>query len=277
VKRKNIFIPVLLLLLLAASLFSCKKILDLDLEKADPQLIIEGNLTDRRGVQTVKISRSVPVSESNVFPEVTGADVIMRDNAGNTYHFIEASEGNYTLSNFAGRPGTQYTLTVSVDGEVYTATSTMPELVRLDSLTASEETFAGERRTIVAVNYEDPANVPNYYLFKMTINGVKVERIFSDSDFFSDGRVVKRDLYLTGNDDVEIKPNDNVSVEMQSIDKPIYTYWRSLEQQYASGNPNDVTTPSNPPSNFNNNVLGYFSAHTSQVMDVIISQQNKFF
>jgi translation elongation factor P/translation initiation factor 5A len=262
----------LLLLLLGLGNFSCKKILDLDLEKADPQLIIEANLTDKKGFQTVKISRSVPVSESNIFPNVTGADVTLTDNIGNAYHFIEASEGTYTLSNVEGKHGRQYTLTVIVDGQTYTATSTMPDLVRLDSLTASEETFAGENRTIVAVNFQDPANVPNYYLFKMAINGVKVERIFSDSDFFTDGRVIKRDLYLNDDDDGEIQENDNVTVEMQSIDKPIYTYWRSLEQQYASGNPNDVTTPSNPPSNFSNNALGYFSAHTTQVMDVIISK-----
>jgi hypothetical protein len=269
-KRTTIIIQLLLLGVVLCN-SACKKILDLNLEKAAPQVIIEANLTDRRGVQTVKISRSVPFDESNVFPTVTGAEVIMTDNSGNLYHFIEASEGTYTLSNVMGRAGRQYTLTVNVEGKVYTATSTMPQLVRLDSLTASEETFAGEKRTIVAVNYEDPANVPNYYLFKMTINGIKVDRIFSDSDFFSDGRVVKRDLYLTGDDDLEIQPNDNVTVEMQCLDKPVYTYWRSLEQQYASGNPNDVTTPSNPPSNFSNNALGYFSAHTTQIMEVVIA------
>jgi hypothetical protein len=261
----------MLLLFLACITSSCKKIIDLDLENAAQQIIIEGNLTDQRGVQVVKISRSVPVSEQNSFPAVSGASVTVSDDLGNTYKFQETYPGTYTVFNVSGRPGRTYTLNVSVDGQSYAASSKMPEPVQLDSLTASEESFGSESRTIVAVNYMDPPQLLNYYLFKMTINGLRVDRIFSDSDFFTDGRLVKRDLYLTSNDNAEIKEGDNVSVEMQCIDKPIYTYWRSLEQQYSSGNPNDVTTPSNPPNNLNNNALGYFSAHTSQMMNVLIS------
>jgi hypothetical protein len=249
---------------------SCKKIIDLNLKNAGQQLIIEGNITDQRGEQVVRISRSVPVSETNDFPAVSGAAVKVTDSKGNVFNFTEISPGTYTIFSVAGRPGRTYTLNVVVDGQTYTGSSTMPDPVKLDSLTATVESFGNEKRTIVAVNYKDPTSVLNYYLFKMTVNGVKVERIFSDSDFFSDGRTVKRDLFLTENDNVQIKENDNVSVEMQCIDLPTFTYWRSLEQQYASGNPNDVTTPSNPPNNLNNNALGYFSAHTSEVMNVLI-------
>jgi hypothetical protein len=264
------YIRMLSLLIVALSC-SCKKLVDLHLDNAKQQLIIEGNFTNQRTVQVIKISHSVPVSASNDFPAVSDALVSVSDNLGNTYKFDETSPGIYTLVNVAGKPGRTYTLHVIVDGQTYTASSTMPEAVVLDSLTASEEEFGKEKRTTVAVNYTDPSEVLNYYLFKMTVNGVPISRIFSDSDFFTDGRTVKRDLYLTNNDHVEIKQGDNVSVEMQSIDLPMYTYWRTLEQQYSSGNPNDVTTPSNPPNNLSNNALGYFSAHTTQMMNVVIS------
>jgi hypothetical protein len=263
---------ILLLLVLASFSFSCKKIIDLNLDTAAQQIIIEGNITNQREVQVVRISRSVPFSESNKFPAVSGAVVQVTDDAGNTYAFNETFPGVYTIFNVGGKSGRTYTLNVNVEGQTYRATSKMPNGVPLDSLTASKESFGREDRTIVAVNYNDPPNVANYYLFKMTVNGVKAERIFSDSDFFTDGRKVKTDLYLTSNDNVEIKEGDNVSIEMQSIDKPIYTYWRSLEQQYSSGNPNDVTTPSNPPNNLSNKALGYFSAHTTQTMNVLISE-----
>jgi hypothetical protein len=269
IKLKGYF-QVLLLLAICINC-SCKKIIDLNLDKATPQLIIEGNITNLRGVQVVQISRSVAVSDANEFPAVSGAEVKVTDSKGNVFDFKETSPGTYMVFNVTGRPGRTYTLNVIVDGQTYTASSTMPEPVKLDSLSASEESFGSEKRTIVAVNYMDPTPALNYYLFKMTVNGVKVERIFSDSDFFTDGRKVKRDLYLTENDNVKIKEGDNVSVEMQCIDLPIYTYWRSLEQQYASGNPNDVTTPSNPPNNLSNNALGYFSAHASEFMNVMIS------
>lgn len=269
--RSRTFVPLLLLMLGSLS-FSCKKIIDLNLDTAAQQIIIEGNITNQREVQVVRISRSVPFSEQNKFPAVSGALVTVTDDAGNSYNLNESFPGVYTVFNVAGKPGRTYTLNVNVDGQTYTATSKMPNAVPLDSLTASKESFGRDDRTIVAVNYNDPPDVANYYLFKMTVNGVKAERIFADSDFFTDGRKVKTDLYLTSNDNVEIKEGDNVSIEMQNIDKPVYTYWRSLEQQYSSGNPNDVTTPSNPPNNLNNKALGYFSAHTTQTMNVLISQ-----
>jgi hypothetical protein len=264
------YIQMLLLVLVCLSC-SCKKIIDLDLDKASQQIIIEGNITNQRGMQIVRISRSVAVSEPSSYPAVSGAIVTITDDRGNNYNLKESYPGTYAVFDVTGRAGRTYTLHVTVEGQDYTAVSKMPEPVKLDSLTASEESFGSETRTIVAVNFKDPTPMLNYYLFKMTINGVKVDRIFSDSDFFTDGRTVKRDLYLT-DDDLEIKVGDNVSVEMQSIDLPIYTYWRSLEQQYSSGNPNDVTTPSNPPNNLSNKALGYFSAHTSEMMNVLISQ-----
>jgi hypothetical protein len=250
---------------------SCKKIIDLNLKDAEQQIIIEGNFTNQHGAQVVRISRSLPVSEPNKFPAVSGAVVNVTDNRGNVYDFAESTPGTYTFFNATGKPGRTYTLNVNVGGQTYTASSTMPQPVKLDSLTASQETFGKDKRTIVAVNYSDPIKVSNYYLFRMEVNGVKVERIFSDSDFFTDGRAVKKDLFLTDNDNVKIKEGDNVSVEMQCIDLPMFTYWRSLEQQYASGNPNDVTTPSNPLNNLSNHALGYFSAHTSDFMNVLIA------
>jgi len=268
-KRFSAFLPVMLILCIAI-FSSCKKILDLDLEEAESQLVIEGNLTNITGVQTVRISRTVPFDASNSFPAVSGATVSLQDSKGHVIFFTEATPGIYEAYDLAGTVGERYTLKVAVEEQEYTASATMPANVPLDSLTATEQTFGSEVRKTIAVNFQDPPQVKNFYLFKMVLNGKKVGQIFSDSDFFTDGRYVKRDLFLSGYEDLEIESGDAVTVEMQSIDEPIYTYWRTLEQQYASGNPNDVTTPSNPPSNWSNRALGYFSAHTLQVEDVVV-------
>ncbi|RZM26451.1 MAG: DUF4249 domain-containing protein [Pedobacter sp.] len=234
-------------------LLSCEKVLDLNLSNATPQLVIEGNLTDFRGPQSVKISKSVPFDQSNVFPAVSGATVILTDNLNNKYTLLEgATKGTYTVNNLFGRTGRVYTLNVTVEGQTYTAVSAMPAVVRLDSLTGSEETFGDTKRKLIAVNFADPAGQVNYYLFRMTINGIPVPKIFTEDDMFTNGKYVRRNLYLTDNDKVKIESRDEVTIDFQTIDKPIHTYWFSLQQQYSSGNPNDVTTPANPPSNFNN-------------------------
>jgi hypothetical protein len=268
-KKFSLYISIIIPLLMGVT-SSCKKIIDLNLETAGPQLVIEGNVTNVREVQTVKISRTVPVDAQNVFPAVSGANVSMQDSDGNSFQFQEAEPGIYQLRAFAGKTGVTYTLLVEAEGKTYQASSTMPTLVTLDSLTASEQTFGSEVRKTIAVNFQDPAQIKNYYLFKMALNGVQVAQIFSDSDFFTDGRLVQRDLFLSGNDDLEIVTGDRVVVEMQCIDEKIYTYWRTLEQQYATGNPNDVTTPANPPNNWNNKALGYFSAHTTAIQNVSV-------
>lgn len=268
-KKLQLFLPLLLICIMALN-SSCKKILDLDLEEAQPQLVIEGNLTNNKGTQTVKITRTVPFDKQNIFPAVSAARVMMQDSEGNVVEFKESDPGIYQAENLYGKAGVTYTLTVNVDERVYTASSTMPAFVPLDSLSATEQTFGDSERKTIAVNFADPANVKNFYLFKMVLNDKKVGQIFSDSDFFSDGKYIKRDLFLSGYEDLEIESGDRVIIEMQCIDEKIYTYWRTLEQQYASGNPNDVTTPANPPSNWSNRALGYFSAHTTQSQLVVV-------
>ncbi|HEX3384292.1 MAG TPA: DUF4249 domain-containing protein, partial [Mucilaginibacter sp.] len=59
------------------------------------------------------------------------------------------------------------------------------------------------------------------------------------------------------------------SVEMQCIDKPIYTYWYSLMQLQVN-NPGGQVAPSNPPTNISPTTLGYFSAHTTQTMTLVV-------
>ena len=60
-----------------------------------------------------------------------------------------------------------------------------------------------------------------------------------------------------------IKRSDSVRVEMQCINKEEFEYFSTLSQQTNFGI-NANTAPSNPKSNFNGNVLGFFSCHSSE-------------
>ena len=102
--------------------------------------------------------------------------------------------------------------------------------------------------------------MPNQYRFVMYVNRVQVNTIFAFDDEFIDGRNVNLDLQQN---DIDIFPKDTVTVEMQCIDRPMYTYWFTLVQQRGN-NPGGAMTPSNPPTNITPATLGYFSAHTTQ-------------
>jgi hypothetical protein len=75
--------------LIAFIFCSCEKVIDIDLNKADSRIVIEGNITDQAGPYTVRISKTVNFDESNTFPAISGALVKISDNAGNSETLTE--------------------------------------------------------------------------------------------------------------------------------------------------------------------------------------------
>lgn len=246
---------------------SCKKVIDLNLADTTPQLVIEGNVTDQQGIQTVKISRSVAFDNTNTFPAVSGATVKIIDDKGGIRNLTETTPGVYTVNSYSGRPDRTYTLTAQVNGQTYTARSTMPAKVTLDSISLSEQTFARKTTKTVTVFYQDPPVIVNQYRIILYINNQQVKEVFVRNDQFGDGRMVQALLYQN---DVEIKSGDLIDVEMQCIDQPVYLYWYTFAQQQ-SNRFNNSATPSNPPNNFDKSVLGYFSVHTTQRKTIYVN------
>ncbi len=147
------------------------------------------------------------------------------------------------------------------------ASSVMPALVMLDSVTSESSFFNNDKnKQQITVYYRDPAGVANQYRFIMYVNGVQVNDVFAYNDEFTNGKNVSIDLI---ENDIDVYPGDTVKVEMQCIDKPIYTYWLTLMQQGNNG-PGGSVTPSNPPTNITPATLGYFSAHTTQSLSFLV-------
>ncbi|MCJ8209745.1 DUF4249 domain-containing protein [Mucilaginibacter sp. RS28] len=251
----------LLFFSIVALVTSCQDVIDLKVNSSDSQIVIEGNITDQPGTQTIKISKSVSYTSSNTYPAVTGAKVVVTDSKGNTLSFVESVPGTYTFGPFKGEPGNTYTLNVNINGNTYTAVSTMPQPVKIDSLGLKEINFGGKGNFYPEVHYQDPANIANYYRYVMYINGVLTKRIYSESDRLTNGKAVTETLfYDTDEDNKKLEKGDKVDVEMQCIDQSVYTYWHTLDAQNQNG-PGGGTAPGNPPSNISNKALGYFSAH----------------
>lgn len=254
------------LLLLALIATSCQKVIKLDLGNQSGQLVIEANFTDQVSTQVVKLSRNVPFTSTNTYPPVTGATVTMDNHHGRIITFNETSPGYYSIDSIGGIYGRTYTMSVVTGGTTYNADSTMPQLVVLDSIASATNIFSNKDNTrMISVYFQDPAGIPNYYRFILWVNGVQVKSVFAFDDQFFDGKYVNFNLQQS---DIDIYPGDKVRVEMQCVDKPVYTYWFTLSQQQAN-NPGGQIAPSNPPTNFTPTSLGYFSAHTTQTIDLV--------
>jgi hypothetical protein len=238
-------------------LSGCEKVIDLELKDAEPVIVIYGDINDQIENQFVRISRTYNFTEPNKFNSATGARVIVTTQAGSVINYSEIAPGVYQSPRFRGRAGVKYTLDVTLEGKKYTAVSTMPEKVVLDSLNFREVSFFGKNSTHLVANFKDPLGVQNQYRYLLSVKSKVVEDLVSE-DRFNDGNDVANTIYHELND---LEAGDEIELDLQCIDRNVYRYYYAFGQNVGEGGP--PVAPANPPSNISNGALGIFSAHTS--------------
>jgi hypothetical protein len=247
---------------------ACKKVVRVDLVDVTPKIVIEGNITDGPGPYRVLLSQTVNFSANNTFPPVTGATVTITDsNSGKTEQLIEADSGVYLSLALTGLPMHTYKLVVVASGQQYTASSTMPLPVRLDSVTLEGNVTLNNKVEINAVvSFQDPPGITNYYQFTEAVDGRVIPDIFVFDDRLSDGRYIQEPLF---NDSSYLQVGDTLEVTMNCVDQNTYDYFYLLAN-VVSSNGLQSATPVNPTSNISNGALGYFSAHTTTADKLLI-------
>ncbi|MBX3241332.1 MAG: DUF4249 domain-containing protein [Chitinophagaceae bacterium] len=257
------------LIILAGLLVSCEKVIDVDVKDAEKKYVIEAVVTDQADGHYVKISRTKNISENNSFAGISHALVTVSDGEGSSVLFEEETDGVYKPAAFAGISGKTYTLTVNIEGEVFTAVSSMPAKVLMDSIYITEDFLFGEMRKAANIVYQDPPGVRNYYRYIQSVNGVKYNRIFLSNDEFTDGNRNTNKLRTPSEDEtLQIASGDTITIQALCIDKANNDYWFSFLTAGATGG-SSTASPANPVTNIQGGALGYFSAHTVQVLEVV--------
>lgn len=252
--------------LLAMLFVRCEDQISINLNDGDPRIVIEADITNHSNRQFVRISRTVSFSDTVPYDPVSGAQVLVTDDRGRQFEFLEGAPGEYTTDRLRGASGRAYILEVVVDGERYTAQSAMPAHVPIDSVSSSTNEFFGVSRKALHVHFQDPLDEPNYFRYRMAVNDSIYVNMGVFNDKFTNGRYVTHDLF---NIDVELKHGDDIIIIRNQIDGSMYRYWYGI----AMLNP-AAAAPSNPPSNITGGALGYFSAHTTVVLRVNISDDS---
>jgi Domain of unknown function (DUF4249) len=249
---------------------SCQKVIDVDIKNVEKKYVVEAVITDQLDSSKVLISTTKNVSENNDFPGIGGAVVTVTDEAGIVTTFAEDSTGYYYAHGFKGAIGKTYTLRVVANSETFTASSTMPPRVNMDTLFISDELLFGEARKLANATYQDPPGKGNCYRYVQYINGKKEKTIFTNNDDYTDGKYVEAKLWYLADDDEEdqkIKSGDTIRLDLFCIDPAVYKYWFSLNQS-ATGN-SQSASPANAVTNIKGGALGYFSTHTVQSKTVV--------
>lgn len=89
------------------ALYSCQKVIDIELNPSSPRYVVTGNITDQPGPYEVKITSSINFDQDNNFPAVSGAKVCITDqNVGLTDTLTEVAPGRHRTHFWRASPGT---------------------------------------------------------------------------------------------------------------------------------------------------------------------------
>lgn len=241
-------------LLCLFALISCTKTVTPTLNNVS-QVVIEGQVSDTAGPYHVHINKTTDFYNDNVYPTVSGATVMITDSNTNiTDVLTEASAGDYITHTITGVDGHTYKLTVILDGKTYKSSSTMPQLVQLDSIGIDQDV---NNNTRPIAEYQDPAGQHNYYKYSMERNGVHVKHFQTFDDRLSNGRYLRKSLDC---DTGTFHKGDLVKVDLVGLDKGAFTFLNEAENvAYSNGS---EAAPATPTSNISGGCVGYFSAQT---------------
>ena len=258
---KNIFYILVLL-----SLVSCEDVIDLNLSTAKPKLVIDASIKWQKGTlgneQKIKLSTTTGFY-SNVIPKVSGATVFITNSSNDIFNFVESttSIGEYICTDFVPAINENYTLTVVVNGETYTASEKLlptPDIVRIEQKTV--EGFSGEEFQ-VKYFYQDNGQENNYYLIGFKYSGVVATEFAALSDEFFQGNEMFG--FYTNED---LKSGDELFMSLQGISSRYFNYMDKIISISGSAGGSPFSTP---PATVKGNIinqtnsqnfpLGYFN------------------
>ncbi len=132
-KLINITLGFSLLFLLTA----CEDVIEVDVPTAESKIVVEAWLDNTNPEQNIRISRTQPYFQNEASVGVTGAEVTLESDAGNSFQFVDQGNGNYQLASPTpiGTVGDQFELTILVEGKTIKGNAGMNPTPVIDSIT----------------------------------------------------------------------------------------------------------------------------------------------
>lgn len=272
-----------LLASLALTLTSCEDVVDLNVPAGQPLLAVDGAVTDQAGPYVVRLTQTAPYFTNEAAPPVTGAVVVLSDDAGERETLRERSPGVYaTTGTLRGRVDGQYTLQIETQGEQYEARTAIRRAAPLDSVGYRFEKATGisEDRYLILYYGQEPAGRGDYYRYQLFQNGKLRNQpvdLNISSDEFVDGNYL-RGLELNGDPDQDTKllSGDRVRVTVQTLTADYYNFLNEVLTQTDNGGL-FATPPANVRSNVRNlntsstkKAVGYFAGYTVRTDSLVI-------
>lgn len=260
--------PVYFSLLFLFILIGCERVIEVDLNEASPQIVIEGNLSYNDAELEVKISKTGSFFGTSSTEMVENAKVYLENSEGVRVEAEVFGDGIYKIENYPPQQGKEYRLFVESEGQKYEAKSTLHSPVKIDSLGFEYQKdmrfFDGGYRLLLY--FSDSPDEANYYRIKVYRNGTLLNDV-DDLVVFDDRGLNGKSIQVTLRRQL-FEMGDTAYVQFMAIDENAFHYFTTFREM-ANTNPGSPA-PANPISNFSNGALGYFSAwsHDDQTITI---------
>ena len=121
---------ILLFCLNIVLLSSCEKDIDIDYHQVPSLYVVEASVSNTN--MEARISRTQNMDDNSTKSDISNAIVVITGDDGSRNQLKYMSNGRY-YSSGRGVPGVTYTITVDVDGEHFTSSSTMQNKPTINS------------------------------------------------------------------------------------------------------------------------------------------------
>jgi hypothetical protein len=279
-------------------LVSCEKNIDFVPRDSTPSVVIDAFIENGRPPE-VRLSRSMNYF-TRLTPELLSSSFIhdakvVMSNGTRThelkeymrelttgykiyYYSIDTARFN---TGFRGELGKEYSLTITVDGKEFSATTTIPLLKKkVDSLWWKQAPGNNEpEKVAVMARLTDPPGYGNYIRYYVQVNNgplyPPLTSVFDDQ--IVDGKTydVQLESGVNRADDIDLEEygfffhGETITVKLCNIDKATFDFWRTMEFNYSSiGNP--FSSPTKVLGNIKGGALGYFGGYAVQYSTIVI-------
>ena len=261
IRRFKFIFPVMLMTGWTLFFSGCTEKIELELNDTYARLVVEAFVSNEEDMHHVILSRTANFFSNETAPRIGGANVNISDGTSN-WSLLEKGSGYYVpVENFSAKSGSEYHLSIEHEGRKYTASSVMPGVPEIDSLTLQPHPWATGSMQVI-VHFQDPADTRDYYMWKLYVNGEDMTNPISKVRFIDDeivnGQYLSLPFYTFRPDEYLPVPGDTIRVEMHGMTEDYYIFLDAMRRNQGSVGGPFTGPPANIPGNIDNGALGFF-------------------
>lgn len=276
-------------------------------EETKELLVVEGLITDQTGINTVKLSKSLPFGRKSEAKPLTGCSVSLTDSEGNTFWLYEKSPGTYITDSvsFKGQQGLFYTLHITtkegsnLSDYVSDSVEMIPvppiDSIYYEKIIIKDDyiNYGGINACQIYLDTYDPQNRCRYYRWDFDETWVirllfPVENIkcwvsdtsktinIKNTAAFDVAHILRQPVTYISNATDRLLREYSISVNQYSLNENEYVYWEKIKNLTdQTGGLYDII-PASVPGNIHcidkpdEKVLGYFSVSAKSSKRIFI-------